>query len=266
MGIVCYNKISKIKESVDRMDVIQLLSERFEYVNNTEKEIIMYIIQNGKTVKNLELQTLAKEMYIAPNTITRLCKKIGLSGYGELRLKLKEHFIDRKEEVQVTTIEEQLLKTQNLISQKQIDAAVDLLVNADKVVIYAVGPSWNIAEYFVTYMQFIGIQAYSFLDPNIMKINAENLSQNDVVFVISVSGETIAPKQATILAKTRGAAVISLTGHSFNSIANEATIPLYVDAAERYYKKFDISNRFSMQYVVNVIVEKLVERLVDNKV
>ena len=157
------------------------------------------------------------------------------------------------------------MKTQHLISQKQIDTVVDLLVCAEKVVIYAVGPSWNIAEYFVNYMQFIGIQAYSFLDPNIMKINAENLSKNDLVFVISVSGETIAPKQATMLAKTRGATIVSLTGHSFNAIASEATIPLYVDAVERYYKKFDISNRFSMQYVVNVIVEKLVERLVENK-
>lgn len=247
------------------MDIIQLVTERFEGLNNTEKEIVTYIIQNGKSIKNKDLQSIASEMYIAPNTITRLCKKLDLNGYGELKLKLKEHFVDSKNEITSTSIEDQLSNTQKLISSKQIDEVVSVLMDANKIVVYAVGPSRNIADYFVSYMQFIGMQAYSFIDPNIMRINAENLEVGDVAFVISASGETISPKQAMMLAKVRGATIITLTGHTFNSIAAEATIPLYVDLTERYYQKFDITNRFSMQYVINIIVEKLVTQLINNK-
>lgn len=247
------------------MDIIQLMTEQFEYVNNTEKEIMTYIIQNGKSIKNKDLQLLASEMFLAPNTITRLCKKIGLNGYGELRLKLKEHFGETKEEVKAMTIEEQLYQTQQLISEEQIQSVVEMLQKAQKVVVYAVGGSRNVAEYFVTFMQFIGMQAYSFIDPHVMRINAENLETADVAFVISASGETISPKQAMMVAKTRGASIVTLTGHTLNSIAAEATVALYADVTERYYHKFDITNRFSMQYIINIIVERLIEQMPDNK-
>ena len=55
--------------------------------SNSEKEIAKYILNHGEEVLTMSVKELAKKTYTSPATIVRLCKKIGLEGYNDFKIK-----------------------------------------------------------------------------------------------------------------------------------------------------------------------------------
>lgn len=59
-------------------------------LNDSEKQIIQYVLNNPNDCSKLSLAKLAKKLYVSESAIFRLCKKLGLSGYSELKFDLVE--------------------------------------------------------------------------------------------------------------------------------------------------------------------------------
>ena len=55
--------------------------------SESEKEIARYILNHGDDVLSMSVKELAKNTYTSPATIVRLCKKIGLEGYNDFKIK-----------------------------------------------------------------------------------------------------------------------------------------------------------------------------------
>ena len=55
--------------------------------SSSEKTIAKYILDNGEDILNLSVKELAKQTYTSPATIVRLCRKLGLNGYGDFKIK-----------------------------------------------------------------------------------------------------------------------------------------------------------------------------------
>lgn len=54
---------------------------KYEYkLNDTDDQIIDYILQYKEDVTGQSIQVLASQAYTVPNTITRLSKKLGYDG------------------------------------------------------------------------------------------------------------------------------------------------------------------------------------------
>ena len=43
-------------------------------INNTEKKIIEYILENANSFSNIKITDITNDLYISANTIIRLCK------------------------------------------------------------------------------------------------------------------------------------------------------------------------------------------------
>lgn len=54
---------------------------------HAEVEIAHYILNHGEDVLNLSSKELAKRTYTSPATIVRLCRKLGLEGYNDFKIK-----------------------------------------------------------------------------------------------------------------------------------------------------------------------------------
>lgn len=53
----------------------------------TEQSIIQYILENPRSVVDLSIRELAEKTFTSPAAIFRLCKKLGLKGYTEFKIK-----------------------------------------------------------------------------------------------------------------------------------------------------------------------------------
>lgn len=71
---------------VIKMSIMTQLEFELEF-SHSEKEIGRYILNHGEEVLNMSVKELAKKTYTSPATIVRLCKKIGLKGYNDFKIK-----------------------------------------------------------------------------------------------------------------------------------------------------------------------------------
>ena len=55
--------------------------------SHSEKQIARYILDNGEDVLSMSVKELANKTYTSPATIVRLCRKIGLEGYNDFKIK-----------------------------------------------------------------------------------------------------------------------------------------------------------------------------------
>src|ERR1700730_15457757 len=112
--------------------------QKFEYkLNDTDDQIIEYILKNKKEVVNLSIQSLAANLFTVPNTITRLSKKLGYEGFSQLKNSLKEEVIP--EQVgQEDSSYFHINKTFSLIDMDRIVMAAKLIREANHVLFFGV--------------------------------------------------------------------------------------------------------------------------------
>lgn len=70
---------------------------KFEYsqvekLNEAEMCVYNYIVKNLKHILNLSVRELADEVHVSTATVMRFCKKMGYSGFSELKYKTKEFY------------------------------------------------------------------------------------------------------------------------------------------------------------------------------
>ena len=61
------------------MKIENLIKNKYKNLNETEKEILRYIISNSSKIRDLKIKDLAEIVYCSPNTIIRMSKKMGFT-------------------------------------------------------------------------------------------------------------------------------------------------------------------------------------------
>lgn len=123
--------------------------------------------------------TLAERAGVHPTTAVRLAKKLGFSGYPELRAKLQEEiFVDngaarmqrRLETMAGGSILQSLIASEiaalqavpDQISQDQIEQAADTLIESEQIAVFGVGHASALADLFVRRLNRSGYSASGF--------------------------------------------------------------------------------------------------------
>ena len=69
------------------MSVLLKLRE-YKQLPNSENEVRMYILKNSNEVIKMSIQELASKSFTSPPTIMRLCKRLGLGGFSDLKIEI----------------------------------------------------------------------------------------------------------------------------------------------------------------------------------
>jgi len=223
-------------------------------LNDTDDQIVDYIIEHREEIANIPIQKMAEALYTVPNTIVRFAKKLGYKGFAELKAALA---LERRDEAAIradgkTVIE----KTKELIDEQLIEEAVRKMHEAKHVFFYGIGDSAYFCEMMAKHLRCVGKQADFFVQRHDMLYNADRCGEKDVVFVISASGETKQVLEAVAVAKQSGAFVISLTHFCPNSLADLADFRLYCWAPKQFLNKYDVTDRTSLYLVLRMLSER----------
>ncbi|MFB1050658.1 SIS domain-containing protein [Paraliobacillus sp. JSM ZJ581] len=109
-------------------------------------------------------------------------------------------------------------------------------------------------------LRILGINTSLYFEPHVMNQRAKQLDKKDVVFIVSLSGETKTPLEAAKIAKLSQACIISITGFSQNSISQLADISLFTFYDRLTYAEMDVSSRIGIHFILNHIFETLTSR------
>ncbi|HEI8866476.1 TPA: SIS domain-containing protein [Serratia odorifera] len=215
-------------------------------LNPTERSIVEWLIIKGNITKDTGLREVAGCLDVSEPLIVKVAKKIGYSGFRELRSALVSYFdflpYEKEEEITAddnldTVLDKvfsnsiQVLKEAQSVADTQVIAqAAALIYQARRVVILGVGGSASVCQDFEHKLLRIGILSHTYSDFHLMLMVASQLDEQDVVMVISQSGDTRELLNAAEIAKTRRAKVICITNDYVSPLSQCADLSIFSPA------------------------------------
>ncbi len=250
--------------------VINQICASMDSFFDTEKKIGDYIVRNPKKVVDMTVGELAKECGVSEASVSRFCKRIERKGFHHLKISLARELVDAKDEgeisghISVDDMEgslrgilsnkmEELRQTVAMIDREELKKILDVINNADTVLMAAVGNTIPVAMDGAYKLNQIGIRAMSTPIWETELGYSYNLTDKDVVVAISNSGESTGVIRILEAAKSRGAVAISITNNARSSVAELSTYHITTATREKLFLDGYCFSRVSATMVIEII-------------
>jgi len=241
-----------------------LVQDNYQKLTKSEKKVAKFITDNKKAVIYGTMETIKNRIDVGDATIVRFSKKLGFSGFNDLKIVLAKAEIEEKnndstdsaheyyddiEDTLITTLKD----TNSLIDKDTVDAAVKLISSARTLYIFGVGHSGEISKTFSKMLLRIGLIVQAETDPHFQAQMASIMTKDDLVIGISLSGETKDTYDSLTLAKKNGAKIISITNSSLSAIAQISDITLQT-SIEEFLNGGSLAGQLSQLYLCEVLL------------
>lgn len=266
------------------MSVLLKLRE-YKQLPNSENEVREYILKNSNEVIKMSIQELASKSFTSPPTIMRLCKRLGLKGFSDLKIEIASELktfetmninildnatfkktdtvkdiVNKITDITVKSIEE----TSLLADEKVLYEVAKGIMKADVIDFYGVGASNNIAFDAAFKFMRIGkiVGCLSLIDRQ--KIQAINSNKNHFAVLISYSGETKEILEIAYILQNNNVPSVSITSRTENKLMNKTLYNLFVTSKESNLRNGAIVSRTSTLYMVDLLYTTCISLDFDN--
>jgi len=255
------------------MDKVSLkIKLLYDKMGKAEKQIADWIEENPRKIISLSIVELAEKCKCSEATIVRFSKRLGLSGYQELKISLASesgsspvstHISETDSPYQIyekvcNDIYLSLEKTKKSLDSKNIASACKAITNANKIVVFGLGNSAAICTDAAHKFLRAGLNCVAYSDNHMQVIAASHLSSGDVALGISHSGSSKDIVDALKIAKEHGAVTVSITNGGKSPILKYTDIPLFTSADETQYNILALNSRIVQLAIIDVIYNYII--------
>lgn len=215
------------------MKLEELINESYEQLNDSDLFIWKYINNNRESCSNMTIEEMASKCSVSRTTILRFAKKIGFQGYSELKYSIRnslregERFAVRQ--INIDKMVDQYTNILEELKNKDFTVYNEMIENARN--IYVVGTG-TVQKIIARDMQrlFLDIGIFIHVIEGVAEINktTEFLSSEDLIFIISLSGEREDFLKIARKLRVKNVPMISITSLAVNSLAKYSTANLYL--------------------------------------
>ncbi|GFN35233.1 MurR/RpiR family transcriptional regulator [Tepidimicrobium xylanilyticum] len=248
---------------------IQIKSQ-YSNFNETEKKIADFFLENPQELIYSTISQVADKLKLADSTIFRFCKKINFKGFHDLKISLATDLsgnINNCSNNQIHDSDDEptiinkvfnsnisvLKDTLASIDSTSIEKAVNLLLGAEQIVFYGNGGSGIVAMDAHHKFLRIGLKATSYTDYHMQLMSVAQLTEKDVIVVISHSGSNLCIMNVLDIAKENGTKSIGITSFSKSPINEKVDIPLNIISHETEYRFEAFASRIAHLSIIDVL-------------
>lgn len=220
------------------MNFTDLVNENYSALNDTDLLMSNYVIDHSEEVKSMSTQAFAKACLSSKSSVIRFSQKLGFTGFSELRNFIKWR---GKEEVlaQNSTFRSQIFndakETLSYINEANWEEIYEKIEACDKIYILSTGVTQRSqASELQRLFLLIGKTALHIpasAQTSEFKRIADRLSENDIVFVHSLSGENTHLENLLNVLSVRKSTIVSITIYQNNWLAGRADYSLYASSS-----------------------------------
>lgn len=247
---------------------------KYNDMGRAEKKIADWILNHEGEILPLSISELADNCMCGEATIVRFARRLGFSGYQELKISIareigkrtinkniteSDNCIDIYEKI-ISDIYCSLELTAKSIDKKSFDEAADVLSNADNIAIFGLGNSAPIALDAAHKLSRAGLNANAYSDNHMQAIIASHLKPGDAAIGISHSGSSKDIIEALRIARENGAATISVTNIGKSPIKKQSDIILNTASSETEYTILGLNSRIAALAIVDTLYCYIVVR------
>ncbi|HDK7161130.1 TPA: MurR/RpiR family transcriptional regulator [Clostridium botulinum] len=242
-------------------------------LTQSELSVLQYIDVHSNEVLTMSIQELSEKVFFSTATILRLCKKLNLSGFSELKFTLKNNvsFNNSLKSTAISTkkivtdLYSEIENTGRLLDTKTLDTIVGYLLSNKKIHLFSYGLTNMAFEYMQRYLLATGRQTILYKTDTLAYKAVNNLTENDVLFLSSSTGSNPSTLKLAKIAKNSNTIIVAITPFTNNPLSKIADINLYTFIKERDFFDSDIKNRTCIFYIVDMIIECYIKYLDKSK-
>lgn len=233
-------------------------------LSTLEKQVLNYMLEKPEQVENHTLEELSQMMFVSTATISRTCKKLGFSGFQELKFALSNHRENNPKEsqnIQFSSVGKHLerFNEEMTLNIEKIGTGInkeviELIINSNHIEFFGVGSSLPVCIEGARKMTFAGRIATARSDWDELRVVAQNLTPNDLAIVVSLSGETLHIIEYANILKNRDVPILTISGNEESHLDEFATCSLNAQLQPHYYQDIDMSSRFPLNMIIDLIV------------
>lgn len=256
-------------DSVGR-HTLERIAEKLDSMPRVSREIAEYVLQNPESVIRSSISELARRAGIkSESSVVRFYQAIGFGGYHEFKVALASDiagntFYHALEDIDsndtVGTVKRKLFEAsilalqQNLkaIDNVALDRAVELIAGAHRLIFLGYGPSAAVG--YDAYFKFtrLGLHCHWSTDPHVNAVLLSEVSEGDVVFVVSHAGE----ERDHIMPLRRArppAKVVSITGNADCPLSRVSDVCIVTASEEKNYRTDALVSRIVQKVLVSAL-------------
>jgi RpiR family transcriptional regulator, carbohydrate utilization regulator len=229
-----------------------------------------FILEHANDVIRMTITEVAEGSGTAEGTVVNLCRRLGVSGFQELKIMLTRDLVEPIQAIHqdiregdsfdvvadriFTSHSTSLAETRRLLSGGTLDAAVQAINKAKRIEIYGVGSSAPIAQDLAYRLLQLGLAAYAIVDSHIQAVAAAMTGPSVTTITVSHTASTIETVTATRYAKEAGARTIGITRLGKSPLQKYCDILLHTVANETKYRPEAMSSRVAQLAVIDTLV------------
>lgn len=269
------------------MSIMTQLEFELEFTDS-EKEIAKYILNHGDEVLSMSIKDLSRSTYTSPATIVRLCRKIGLDGYNDFKIRYSaelQYTLQNRGRVDVNypftkddtypmiahklsaLTQEVIEDTIKLVDFKTLEKAAQLVISHQDVDIYGNSNSLVTGLSFQHKLTRIGINANMHILDGEQIFFAYGSHPTHLSIMISYSGETDEVIRCAKILKEKHVDIIAITSVGDNQLSRLATVVFNVGSREKIFNKIaPFASMISTEYILNLLYACVFQKNYDHNI
>lgn len=256
------------------MNLFINLKENKELSKN-ERILADYILKHPEDVLKMSSKDLGKECFVSTATVYRLCDKLGLLGFSDLKIKITSSLDDYRKSNENFNFdfpvnqfqthyeiiqkikedyEQTLNLTANLFSLGQLRLIASAMKKAQIIDVYTSAGNINFALNFQFQMQEIGKQVNVPIDEYQQRLIAASSDENHLAIIITFGGRGILSDILPRILHKVKTPIVLISSYDYTFKDFDPDYQLYISSYENHYKKISsFSTRLSILYILDVL-------------
>ena len=262
------------------MNILGKLST-LENLTPNEQTLVQFILENTKMVLDYSPKELSEASFVSIATVYRLLKKIDQPGFNEFKVSLASsvRLMSTNDDININYPISKTQSTEELINSMEnlyhntlnetikladstvVRDAVDLLLQAKQVDVYASAGNIHFAKNFQFQLQEIGHCIHVPDEDYLQRLFASNSTNEHVAIVVSYGGRGHTTNAVVDILTANQTPIILITSTQQNNLSDRADLSLYLSSTENHYNKVSsFSTRFSLLVVFDLLYAELFNR------
>lgn len=249
------------------------IRDLYDTLGRGERKIADWLITHPSELIGLSISEVAAVCGCGDATVIRFAKRLGLSGYQELKINVarelgnsvtgnlsfsKEDTVMEIYSKHVKDIKLTLDDTAKQLNTDVLKKAADAISAAGSIAVIGLGNSAPIAQDAAHKFLRAGLPAGAYSDNHMQMIVASHLREGDVLLAVSHSGSSLDIISAMELAKANGAVTVCITNKGKSPILKYCDYPLFTNAQETKHSILAMTSRIAQLAVIDTLYTYIV--------
>ncbi|WP_425379650.1 MurR/RpiR family transcriptional regulator [Spiroplasma endosymbiont of Stenodema calcarata] len=231
--------------------------------------IAKYILQNLIIAPEITIKEMAEYTYTSVATINRFTKFLDLYGYKEL-IHIVKYFnhnlvgeesimIDKSNNALIFNTYHNIIRSLHetfrlgLVQKETIERVITNLKTARRIVVFAIGGTYNVAKDFQEKLLRIGFNIIAVNDFHNGYFLAQQLNPEDLAFFVSYSGETLDLIKLAKICQQNQTPIVVVCRQANNTLSNLANYEITISSNESIERLISTTSRFALLFGLDMI-------------